>query len=101
MKYLQKQFPNLKDSKVVDISGGKVGNGDSPESSYADDSFATNNKGELAQWITQTKKTPTAQSETLWLKISNYKNHQYDITKLKPYKEINFYNGESEMESED
>lgn len=88
MHHLQKSFPNLKDSKVVDISGKKVGRGESPTSSYSDTGFTTRNKGELAQLITQTKKTPTAQTETLWLKISNYQNNQYDISKLKPYREI-------------
>lgn len=88
MKALQKEFPNLKDSKVVDISGKEVGKGESPKSSYSDEAFTTKNKGELAQLITQSKKTPTTQSEKLWLKMSNTNNTTYEITKMKPYKEI-------------
>jgi len=88
METLQKEFPNLKDSKVVDISGKQVGRGESPKSSYSDESFTTMNKNELAQKITQTKKTPTTQSEKIWFKISNTQHTTYDVTKMKPYKEI-------------
>lgn len=88
MQYLRKEYPNLKDSKVVDISGHDVGRGESPKSDYSDESFTTRNKGELAQLITQSKKTPATQSEKLWLKISNTNHTTYDITTMKPYKEI-------------
>ena len=90
MKQLQKDFPNLKENKNVDISGGKVGNGDSPISKHSSEEFTTKNQNEIAQLITQSKNTQTSKSEALWLKVSNYDNNQYDITKMNTYKEVPF-----------
>lgn len=97
MKFLQKEFPNLKDNKNVDISGKVVGRGDSPRSSYSSDTFTTRNKDEIAQMITQTKKTPTTQSEKKWFKLSNTQNTTYDVTKMNSYEEIEMdYRGGNE-----
>ena len=87
----------MKDNKNVDISGKVVGRGDSPRSSYSSDTFTTRNKDEIAQMITQTKKTPTTQSEKKWFKLSNTQNTTYDVTKMDSYEEIEMdYRGGNE-----
>ncbi|WP_436962336.1 hypothetical protein [Staphylococcus shinii] len=89
MKDLRAMYPNLEDSDIVDISGKAVGNGDSPDSIYSTDFYATDKKGQVAELITQNKSTETSGTRLQWFKIENMKKGKYSITYLKPYNEAN------------
>ncbi|RIN27710.1 hypothetical protein [Staphylococcus succinus] len=89
MKDLRATYPNLQDSNIVDISGKSVGNGDSPDSIYSTDFYATDKKGQVAELITQNKSTETSGTKLQWFKIENMEKGKYSITYLKPYNEAN------------
>lgn len=89
MKDLRSMYPNLEDSDIVDISGKAVGNGESPDSIYSTNFYATDKKGEVAELITQNKSTETSGTKLQWFKIENMEKGKYSITYFKPYNEAN------------
>lgn len=86
MNSLSKAYPNIDNGNVVDLAPTNVGVGESPESSHNQKVMTTTNKGEIAEFITQTKKTDIGESEALWYKVSEYHNGRYDVSYLKPFK---------------
>ena len=86
MNDLVKTFPNIDNGNVVDLAPTNVGVGESPESSHDQKVMTTTNKGEIAEFITQTKKTDVGESEALWYKVSEYHDGRYDVSYLKPFK---------------
>lgn len=86
MNDLVKTFPNIDNGNVVDLAPTNVGVGESPESSHDQKVMTTTNKGEIAEFITQTKKTDIGESEALWYKVSEYHDGRYDVSYLKPFK---------------
>ena len=86
MNDLVKTFPNIDNGNVVDLAPTNVGVGESPESSHDQKVMTTTNKGEIAEFITQTKKTDIGESEALWYKVSEYHDGRYDVAYLKPFK---------------
>lgn len=94
MKDLRERYPNLENSDIVDISGKAVGNGDSPDSTYSSDFYATDKKGQVAELITQNKSTEDSGTKLQWFKIENMKNGKYSITYLKPYNEADLTGSE-------
>lgn len=86
MNSLSKAYPNIDNGNVVDLAPTNVGVGESPESSHNQKVMTTTNKGEIAEFITQTKKTDIGESEVLWYKVSEYHNGRYDVSYLKPFK---------------
>lgn len=88
MKSLAKDYPNIESEEIVDLSGKKVGTGESPDSEYTKTSYTTTKEGEVAEFIEQHKSMTTKETRTLWYKVSNYKNGKYDITSLKNYSEV-------------
>ena len=86
MNSLSKAYPNIDNGNVVDLAPTNVGVGESPESSHNQKVMTTTNKGEIAEFITQTKKTDVGESEALWYKVSEYHEGRYDVSYLKPFK---------------
>lgn len=86
MNDLVKTYPNIDKGNVVDLAPTNVGVGESPESSHDQKVMTTTNKGEIAEFITQTKKTDIGESEALWYKVSEYHDGRYDVSYLKPFK---------------
>lgn len=86
MNDLVKTYPNIDKGNVVDLAPTNVGVGESPESSHDQKVMTTKNKGEIAEFITQTKKTDIGESEALWYKVSEYHDGRYDVSYLKPFK---------------
>ena len=86
MNSLAKSYPNIDNGNVVDLSPTNVGVGESPESSHNQKVMTTTNKGEIAEFITQTKKADVGESEALWYKVSEYHEGRYDVSYLKPFK---------------
>ena len=86
MNDLVKTFPNIDNGNVVDLAPTNVGVGESPESSHNQKVMTTTNKGKIAEFITQTKKTDVGESEALWYKVSEYHDGRYDVSYLKPFK---------------
>lgn len=86
MNSLSKAYPNIENGNVVDLAPTNVGVGESPESSHNQKVMTTTNKGEIAEFITQTKKTDIGESEALWYKVSEYHEGRYDVSYLKPFK---------------
>ena len=86
MNDLVKTFPNIDNGNVVDLAPTNVGVGESPESSHNQKVMTTTNKGKIAEFITQTKKTDVGESEALWYKVSEYHEGRYDVSYLKPFK---------------
>lgn len=89
MESLQKRYPNLEDSDIVDISGKSVGNGESPDSTYSSDVYPTDKKGQIAELITQTKSSEDSDTELIWYKVEDYDKGKYNISYLKPYQKAN------------
>lgn len=86
MNSLSKAYPNIENGNVVDLAPTNVGVGESPESSHNQKVMTTTNKGEISEFITQTKKTDVGESEALWYKVSEYHEGRYDVSYLKPFK---------------
>lgn len=86
MNDLVKTYPNIDKGNVVDLAPTNVGVGESPESSHDQKVMTTTNQGEIAEFITQTKKTDIGESEALWYKVSEYHDGRYDVSYLKPFK---------------
>ena len=86
MNNLVKTYPNIDNGNVVDLAPTNVGVGESPESSHNQKVMTTTNKGKIAEFITQTKKTDVGESEALWYKVSEYHEGRYDVSYLKPFK---------------
>lgn len=86
MNSLSKAYPNIDNGNVVDLAPTNVGVGESPESSHNQKVMTTTNKGEISEFITQTKKTDVGESEALWYKVSEYHEGRYDVSYLKPFK---------------
>lgn len=86
MNSLSKAYPNIENGNVVDLAPTNVGVGESPESSHNQKVMTTTNKGKIAEFITQTKKTDVGESEALWYKVSEYHEGRYDVSYLKPFK---------------
>lgn len=86
MNSLSKAYPNIDNGNVVDLASTNVGVGESPESSHNQKVMTTTNKGKIAEFITQTKKTDVGESEALWYKVSEYHEGRYDVSYLKPFK---------------
>ena len=80
------EYTNIDNGNVVDLAPTNVGVGESPESSHDQKVMTTTNKGEIAEFITQTKKTDIGESEALWYKVSEYHDGRYDVSYLKPFK---------------
>lgn len=87
MKKLQKNYPHIDDSDVVDISGEVVGHGRSPISTYDATYLTTANDKEITQFVEQEKEGVSDESSALWYIISDYKDGEYDIKYMKRYKE--------------
>jgi hypothetical protein len=94
MESLQKRYPNLEDSDIVDISGKSVGNGESPDSTYSSDIYPTDKKGQIAELITQTKSSEDSDTELVWYKVEDYDKGKYNISYLKPYQKADLANEE-------
>ncbi|EZV57624.1 hypothetical protein V074_02579 [Staphylococcus aureus 2010-60-1240-1] len=87
MKVLQNTYPNIDDGDVVDISGKDVGTGSSPESSYTEKNYVGTEKGQIGQFITQTKKYEDREGTAIWYIVSDYKDGKLNISQMKPYRE--------------
>lgn len=87
MKELQNTYPNIDDDDVVDISGNDVGTGESPDSSYTEKNYVGTKKGQIGQFITQTKKYEDREGTAIWYVVSDYKDGKLNISQMKPYRE--------------
>lgn len=86
MKDLQREYPQLMNSKVVDITGTAIGIGKGPKSSYSSTFITSEEPNRIVELISQIKTTDNAEYRTQWYKVSEYENGRYDVIYAEHFK---------------